>query len=513
MNNTQRKFHFFKLLREAKGRKINEFYYENPEGQSFSDFETWTNAVTAKYPAAQIKDEWDTNVAIEGGEAVGFWDNQTQNGIVYNLNLVKKENVDNTTFQTDKFSTEEAESIKNLIPGANINDAGLITFDNFALIKFKSGVIDLVQKTGTEYADYKTFANFEDMTKNLKSSLPAAKPVIESTSFNIDGFKENMDLYVNDIESFITYDEAQSTYFVTIPFTALKTKISLANTPATTSNAEVAAKIVAISQKYPRCLSANIENNEIHLIFSNKSLLKESLYCQLILEYAAKDEMRIRDIIKKSGGDDYKASRLAQNMAKSITDMYKAFDRGSAASDILGKDHEVTKIFMIRAKELGYPVAAELAKTATTPKAVPGSKLPKEQQYKNPRKDQRVGSRRFMGNPILPCGSLNLRTGDNKYFNVKTNGEGTIEVWKTSGGSDKAWTVGANGQLNDGAIYKAVITSGTKPLHEIGEHASFIHDQNHRDLFSGEMVDYISTQSCEELINLYGKSMSCYVYK
>jgi hypothetical protein len=61
------------------------------------------------------------------------------------------------------------------------------------------------------------------------------------------------------------------------------------------------------------------------------------LFEQFILEknpaeVELKDEMRINDIIRKSGGDNEKAQKLAQTMASKITDRYKAMRRAKAAS-------------------------------------------------------------------------------------------------------------------------------------------------------------------------------------
>lgn len=74
---------------------------------------------------------------------------------------------------------------------------------------------------------------------------------------------------------------------------------------------------------------------------------------QRIVE-AAKDDMRINDMLKKAAGDDEKLNRLARNMAKSIKDGQKAAARGKAAEEIIGKDSMVAKIFNGRAKELGW---------------------------------------------------------------------------------------------------------------------------------------------------------------
>jgi hypothetical protein len=79
------------------------------------------------------------------------------------------------------------------------------------------------------------------------------------------------------------------------------------------------------------------------------------LFEQFILEknpaaVEPKDEMRIHDIVRKSGGDEEKAKKLAQTMASRITDYYKALRRSKAAS-AAGR-HDLADIFSARMKEL-----------------------------------------------------------------------------------------------------------------------------------------------------------------
>lgn len=213
----------------------------------------------------------------------------------------------------------------------------------------------------------------------------------------------------------------------------------------------------------------------------------------LILEATQKDIMRVNDIVKKSVGSELKMVQLATTMCKLITDKNKAYDRGVAAEQILGKDHPVTKTFFDRALALGMDVA----KTATVEKVLPGSKRPSSEQYKTTREPRSGGC------PILPCGKLNLKTGKNKYFNIKDSYQinSTLEVYKV-----------IDFRISEDK-YKIVMTSGSTPIYQIGTKVRFIHDQNHRDLFYGEMVDYIESAHSEELIPLYGGSISMYVYK
>ena len=67
-------------------------------------------------------------------------------------------------------------------------------------------------------------------------------------------------------------------------------------------------------------------------------------------EIELKDEMRINDIIRKSGGDKTKAEALARTMASRITDYYKAVRRAKAATSLGHPD--LAQIFNSRSKEL-----------------------------------------------------------------------------------------------------------------------------------------------------------------
>jgi hypothetical protein len=83
-----------------------------------------------------------------------------------------------------------------------------------------------------------------------------------------------------------------------------------------------------------------------------KQIIKEE-YKKIILE-DAKDDMRIRDMVPKSKDNEDKLLKLAQNMAKSITDADKAQRRGDAAIKIIGPGNEVAMAFYNRAIELGH---------------------------------------------------------------------------------------------------------------------------------------------------------------
>lgn len=211
----------------------------------------------------------------------------------------------------------------------------------------------------------------------------------------------------------------------------------------------------------------------------------------LVLEAASpKDIQRIQDIVTKSKGDENKMLTLANTMCKLITDKNKALDRGLAAEQILGTDHPVTKVFLDRAAALGIDVTKSLESS----KVLPGSQRPSSEQFKSTRTPGRYLS------PILPCGKVNLQTGQNKYFSFKESFHlnSTLEVWEIG---YKEWVI--------------VSTSGSTPIYQIGTICKFQHDQTGRPMFKGEatLVDYVEAAHCEALIPLYGKSLSCYVYK
>jgi hypothetical protein len=201
--------------------------------------------------------------------------------------------------------------------------------------------------------------------------------------------------------------------------------------------------------------------------------------------YTQKDLNRIETLAVKVN-----AIQLAHRMADSIKNGEKAWQRAAAALS-LGY-HRIAGVFIDKAKVLGIDVSARLE----IPIRLLGSELSVDNQHKSNARTNRGGD------PILPCGKLNLETGNNKYFNVKTNGVSTIEVWKTE--------VYHRGDYKN--VYKFVITSGSKPIYQIGSHSTFIHDQNRRYMFDGEMVDYINADNMIRLKDKYG-SCHCYVYK
>ena len=104
------------------------------------------------------------------------------------------------------------------------------------------------------------------------------------------------------------------------------------------------------------------------------------------------------------------------------------------------------------------------------------------------------------GVTILPAGKLNIVTGKSNYFNIYEDRDSTLEIWKTLGKS---------------GVYKAIMTSGNKPLYKIGSNKDFIHDQNRKFLFSAVLVDYsvVNEKELPGKLAKYGKSLPFYVYK
>ncbi len=256
--------------------------------------------------------------------------------------------------------------------------------------------------------------------------------------------------------------------------------------------------------------------------------------------YEPKDLKRVQDFAKKSGGDLQKEIALAERMAKTLTSMNKAIGRAEAAAEVYGGWNEIVEVFYNKAKELGYtgpPPGERLEKGP-----VLGSQLPREQQYsiKRPKgpgfrgpnnRFGRGGS--WHGKSILPIGKVDLRTGDSKFFNIYDKTDSTIEVWRDNKGIDTTHIDKPiePHQTGIGSIlkpkgkeeidkekrkyfnYKIVITSGSNPLHQIGDFDSFHHDQNGGNIGHWEMVDYVSLENARELSLSYGGKLSGYVYK
>lgn len=208
--------------------------------------------------------------------------------------------------------------------------------------------------------------------------------------------------------------------------------------------------------------------------------------------YVQKDINRINDIVTKSSKvtangiepDEMKMVQLALVMANKITEPQKALGRGLAAEKVLGKENKLSPIFYKRAKDLGVDVDSE--------------RKVLDQNIQLGKKRGPLGNRKpTSAIPILPVGKVDLVTGENSHgWNIYSNGESTLEIWKAE-----------NGAL------KCVSTSGNKPIFNVGDKARFIHDQTGRPLFNAIMVDYIEAENAKLLIPEYGKSLAFYVYK
>ena len=250
--------------------------------------------------------------------------------------------------------------------------------------------------------------------------------------------------------------------------------------------------------------------------------------------YGQKDLIRMEDIKTKAAGDEVKEIQLASTQAKLIAKGPKAAARAEAAEAVFGPDHTVSQIFRDRAGELGASVGRASKGVLAPVKAAPGKgeKLEREFKTKKILPSERVGYKsaeeggsfgraggdafqklgigRFSKPPetsdkyeyspasILPIGSVDLGSGESKYFNVyDTWPDSTAEVWETQEGR-----------------YKLVFTSGGPSL-KIGQRRDFRHDQTWRSIGTGwKFIDYLPVKDLVELARVYGRtSYPGYTYK
>ncbi|MCK9575498.1 MAG: hypothetical protein WC979_02020 [Candidatus Pacearchaeota archaeon] len=109
------------------------------------------------------------------------------------------------------------------------------------------------------------------------------------------------------------------------------------------------------------------------------------------------------------------------------------------------------------------------------------------------------------GAAVASIGTLNLKTGSSKYFNVyETWPDGTAEIW-------------ANKDYNGNIIKTIVVfTAGKKSMKPIGGTQSFKADQSDRPMFEGkplEIIDSCPNAKLPEFADKYGKSLAAYTYK
>lgn len=103
---------------------------------------------------------------------------------------------------------------------------------------------------------------------------------------------------------------------------------------------------------------------------------------------------------------------------------------------------------------------------------------------------------------ILGLGTINLKTGKSKYFNV-------YDTW----GENTTYEIYQVPTAGEQPVYKIVATSGTKPLSNVGERVSFKHDQTGRFLFNGKMIDFATGTDLKLLATKYKNNISGFTYK
>ena len=118
------------------------------------------------------------------------------------------------------------------------------------------------------------------------------------------------------------------------------------------------------------------------------------------------------------------------------------------------------------------------------------------------------------GFSILSIGSLQIKTGKSKYFNVYDEWPGqdkTVEVYKESSPTPN--------------MINLVITSGTSPIKNSngkdpveGDERSFINDQNRRPLFTAKFLGSIQLNDLKtadffKKIGMNSDTFKAYVYK
>ena len=111
--------------------------------------------------------------------------------------------------------------------------------------------------------------------------------------------------------------------------------------------------------------------------------------------------------------------------------------------------------------------------------------------------------RRYSGSWILDLGKINLKNGRSKYFNI-------YETW----GEDSTYEIYETKNRKGETEYRIVVTSGTKPLAEVGEDRDFVsYRQPSRHLFNGKLVDFAVGTDLKEKVEKYGNHLKGYTYK
>jgi hypothetical protein len=106
--------------------------------------------------------------------------------------------------------------------------------------------------------------------------------------------------------------------------------------------------------------------------------------------------------------------------------------------------------------------------------------------------------RYYEGSPILPCGRVNLKTGKFQYGNIYGfwGNNTTYELYRTDEGK-----------------LRIVATAGMSPIVELGQRSSFIHDQTHRRLFEGRVIEVVSGDDGLRSLAKHQTSIAIATYK
>jgi hypothetical protein len=278
-------------------------------------------------------------------------------------------------------------------------------------------------------------------------------------------------------------------------------------------------------------------------LYVKESLKTEQNYLNpkdLDESFGQKDQVRMEDIKMKANGNHDKEISLAITQANIIQDAGKAQARAEAAEEIFGKGSDIAYIFHQRAVQLGGPGVQSIAsRGALAPVVAPkekGEKLRREfkKNYIMPSERLKttdtgevvkpgggfvrgLNPKASMGTgiyatapelggeyhsrsaSILPLGKVQLGTGESPAFNVRKtwDDEGLVEIWEARDGK-----------------HKLIFTSGDKPSDKINDKRDFKHDQTGGTIgHSWKLIDYAPLKELQELIRLYGSSLSGYVYK
>lgn len=206
--------------------------------------------------------------------------------------------------------------------------------------------------------------------------------------------------------------------------------------------------------------------------------------------YDEKDMNRIIGIFTRANDNFAKLKQLTIMMAGKIDDSDKAIRRGYAVLAHPDKNKEIAQIFFNRAGELGYkekPIEKDWVPKTRVSTEEPRDRSPDRRYQKN-------------GASVAPIGSVNLKTGSSKWFNIyETWGENvTYEVYQETYGNKN---------------YRIVAIFGSNPFLDIGDTKRFQSDQQQRFLFNGTLVDWCNGSELKKLAKIYGNNIPMYAYK